>query len=41
MTEFLMNLDESVLLWLQNNLRNEILTPFFQAVTRLGDKGRI
>ncbi|MCI8670189.1 MAG: phosphatase PAP2 family protein [Lachnospiraceae bacterium] len=41
MTEFLINLDGSVLLWLQNNLRNEILTPFFQAVTWLGDKGKI
>lgn len=41
MIEFLLNLDGSILLWLQNNFRNEILTPFFLTVTRLGDKGRI
>lgn len=41
MIDFLLNLDGSILLWLQDNLRNDILTPFFLAITRLGDKGRI
>ncbi len=41
MIESLLNLDGAILLWLQNYIRSEILTPFFVAVTRLGDKGRI
>ena len=38
MTE-LMNLDGNILLWIQDNLRNDILTPIFKVITTLGDKG--
>lgn len=41
MIETILNLDGTILLWLQNHMRNEILTPFFILITRLGDKGSI
>ena len=31
--------DGNVLLWIQQNLRNEVLTPFMKVVTKLGDHG--
>ncbi len=31
--------DESVLLWIQDNLRNDVLTPIFKFITKLGDGG--
>lgn len=34
-------LDGAILMWIQEFVRNDILTPFFVAVTRLGDKGFI
>lgn len=33
--------DESLLLWIQNNLRNDFLTPIFEIITKLGDFGFI
>lgn len=32
-------IDESILLWVQENLRSERLTPFIRTLTRLGDYG--
>ncbi len=34
-------LDSAILMWIQEFVRNDALTPFFVAVTRLGDKGFI
>ena len=34
-------LDESILLWIRENLCSDVLTPFFRLVTRLGDAGLI
>lgn len=33
--------DANVLLWIQDNLRNPVLTAFFKTITHLGDKGLI
>ena len=35
----LVALEGSILLFIQNNLRNPVLTPVFQVITALGDKG--
>ena len=32
-------IDESILLWVQDNLRSDTITPFIQTMTRLGDYG--
>jgi len=32
-------IDESILLWVQDNLRYDMLTPFIQTLTRLGNYG--
>ncbi len=32
-------LEQSILLWIQNNLRNEVLTPFVVTFTNLGNEG--
>lgn len=37
--ESLFQLDASILLWIQENLRTPWLSAFFKAVTRLGDAG--
>ena len=41
MLSSLIQLDGSILLWIQNTLRNEYLTSFFRMITKLGDKGLI
>lgn len=41
MLEALLNLDGNILLWIQNNLRNDILTPVFKVITHFGDAGFI
>lgn len=41
MVEFLLNLDGSILLWIQENLRAEWLTPFMVWYTRLGGLGKL
>lgn len=37
----MIQLDGQILLWVQENLRSDILTPFFRFITRLGDSGMI
>lgn len=32
-------IEQNILLWIQENLRNEILTPFFVLITSLGNAG--
>lgn len=41
MIELLLNLDSSILLFIQEVIRNPILTPFFRVVTTLGNGGGI
>lgn len=41
MIETLLNLDGNILLWIQENLRNSMLTPFVIFVTTLGNSGMI
>ena len=41
MIDFLSNLDGDILLWIQEIIRNPILTPFFKFITHLGDSGAI
>ena len=38
-SEFIYNFDSSILLWIQDSVRNPILTPFFTFITHLGDSG--
>lgn len=40
-TIFLMTLDDKILMWLQENFRNDILSAFFSFFTHLGDHGEI
>jgi len=35
----LLTLDGNILLWIQNNLRNPVLTAILKPITHLGDKG--
>ena len=35
----ILNFDSAILLWIQDVLRNPILTPFFTTITHLGDAG--
>lgn len=37
----LANLDGNLLLWIQEHIRNDFLTPIFTLITSLGDKGSI
>lgn len=39
MLEMLLHVDETILLWIQEHLRNEICTQFFTRLTHLGDGG--
>ena len=41
MLDWLLNLDGSILLWIQDYIRNPILTPFFKVITTLGNGGAI
>lgn len=41
MLQYLMSLDGDILLWLQNYVRNDILTPVFIGITTLGNGGLI
>lgn len=34
-------MEQNILLWIQENMRNDILTPFFKVVTSLGDEGAV
>ncbi|MEG0804966.1 MAG: phosphatase PAP2 family protein [Lachnospiraceae bacterium] len=37
--DYLLNLDSGILLWIQEVLRNDILTPIFIFITKLGNGG--
>ncbi len=39
--ETLLNLDANILLWIQEHLRNDVLTAIMKCITRLGDNGTI
>lgn len=39
--ETLMELDGNILLWIQDNLRNDILTPVMKCLSRIADNGLI
>ena len=41
MINFILSLDASILLWIQENLRADWLTPFILFYTKLGGLGRI
>lgn len=41
MWESFINLDGAILVWIQENLRNEYLTPIMKFITHLGDSGII
>lgn len=41
MWEALINLDGNVLLWIQEYVRNDVLTPIMIFITHLGDRGQI
>ena len=38
---FLIAMEADILLWIQNNIRNDVLTPIFKFVTTLGNAGMI
>lgn len=37
--DLILHADSAILLWLQENIRNEFLTPIVRFITHLGDKG--
>lgn len=39
MLAFLLELDRNMLLWIQDVIRSDILTPFFIIITKIGDGG--
>ena len=41
MLQFLSDLDSGILLWIQDNLRNPVLTPILKVITTLGNGGAI
>ena len=41
MIEALINLDHSMLIFIQEHIRNPVFTPFFTFITHLGDSGMI
>ena len=41
MWDAIRNLDGNILLWIQEYLRNDLLTPVMKALTHLGDAGWI
>lgn len=41
MTESITNIDGAILLWIQENIRNDILSPVVKFITHLGDHGWI
>ncbi len=41
MIEYLLELDANILLWIQEYVRNDLLTPFFTVITKLGDAGMV
>ncbi|MDO5294480.1 MAG: phosphatase PAP2 family protein [bacterium] len=41
MFQNLIQLDGNILIWIQENVRNDVLTPIFKFITHLGDSGSI
>lgn len=41
MFQFIMGLDKEILIWIQDMLRNDMLTPAMTFITKLGDGGAI
>lgn len=41
MLQYFISLEDALLLWIQNGMRNEILTPVFVVITTLGNSGFI
>lgn len=41
MSEIILNIDKSILIWIQENLRSDVLTPILKAITTLGNAGLI
>ena len=41
MWEAFLKLDGDILLWVQEYIRNDILTPIMKFITHLGDKGYV
>lgn len=41
MLEFLTTLDQNILLWIQDSVRNDFLSPIFSMITKLGNGGVI
>ncbi|WKY49193.1 phosphatase PAP2 family protein [Eubacteriaceae bacterium ES3] len=41
MLPFLITLDQNILIWIQESVRNDFLTPFFIMITKLGNAGVI
>ncbi len=41
MFKFMMLFENNVLLWIQNNMRNDVLNIFFKFITKLGNLGMI
>lgn len=41
MMEMDMNIDSAILLWIQENIRNDFLTPIVRVITHLGDRGMV
>ena len=38
---FFIAMEADILLWIQNNIRNDVLTPIFKFITTLGNAGVI
>ena len=41
MIDKLLDIDGNILLWIQDNIRNDILTPIVKFITSLGNAGMI
>ncbi len=41
MIEYLLNLDGNILLWIQEFIRNDVLTPIFVLITKTGNGGAV
>lgn len=41
MIDAILSFDEAILLWIQDNFRNDFLTPIFTFITHLGDYGQL
>ena len=37
----MIGMEQNILLWIQDNVRNDFLTPFFVVITSLGNAGML